>query len=134
MPVVQNRRPGKLCLRFGVHLDPGRNAVPDDAWQKCAEDPITQHYLTSGEVRVVGGVSDDMQTPCVSVTPVVAEAPPVQAPPPEEPLNEPPLRAKDIIANLGDISDVDELRDMLQTEQRTTVLAALEKRIAELEE
>lgn len=157
--IIKNARRGKLRLAFGVQLKPGLNEVEQSAWEMCREHPITGHYLTRGEIAVASeprAVTPSVESPIVSnegsdaaryvpespqLPLVVEEAP---AAPDEQPGvadSEPSglpdfenLRAKDAVMALQSIDNVGDLRHLLRVESRSTVVRAIERRLADLGE
>lgn len=148
---VKNTRRGALRLAFGVRLHPGLNAVDFDAWARCRDHPVTVHYVQRGEVVVVpasvptadAGTSAEAETPPLpspDMTPAqdllpgtVANGSDMDDPAPVTPVSPESMKAKDAIAAVGKMFDLNELYSFLRVESRTTVVRAIEHRIEELE-
>lgn len=152
---VKNARRGRLRLAFGVHLEPGVNEVNAASWVRCREHPVTLHYMNRGEVAVVPE-SGSVVTPSVG-TRVRSEQTPDPAPANYEP-ESPPLpledggaseqvipippapdapslsdmRAKEAIGVVTEIDDRHRLQHLLRLERRSTVVRAIERRLAEI--
>lgn len=160
MPItVQNARRGKLRLAHGVQLKPGPNSVDPDSWAKCRDHPVTRYYVQRGEVVAVVAVvpgpakllptvveresvgtgpgirpsnSDTVPefTPTQALPSVRADAhacEPVSATRHPETLN-----AKAAAREVRLYTSVAALACILETETRSTVRKAAERRIAEL--
>ena len=160
MVTIHNATKSKLKLRFGVFLQPGDNGVDRDAWAKCKDDPITRHYLSHRRVWVVATSSEPAAAPKPPAEPIVtveAKAEPVSIAPElktkedevadadeEDEATDPSIavtengasrmKAKQAIAMVEEAKDIraSTLRQMLTTETRPTVRAAIERRLDEL--
>ena len=149
--LVDNSGRGTLNLRFKVSLKPGVNKVDSDAWDQCKKDDITKHYLSSRQVRVVSG---DAKPTAKPEPPPVAESNAAavvsfmskgddDADDGDEVENEDvigdpetllKMNAKDAIAFVKGFSNYEQLEAMLEVDERSTVAAAIEKRLSELDE
>ena len=150
MVVIENTGRTKLKLRYRVSLLPGLNEVDVDAWSLCRRDPITQHYLGVGRVRVHG-------VPSIEVQPELPFDKKESAPEPAvvEKQKQEPIPASEPIASRGNgngerpsvptgMSAVDArafvkacrrpdvLERMLSLETRGSVVTAIEKRLQQL--
>jgi hypothetical protein len=162
MVTIHNATKSKLKLRFGVFLRPGDNEVDLDAWAKCKDDPITRHYLSNRRIWVVASSSEPAAAPKPPAEPVAtveAKAEPVSIAPEPEPESETKedevtdtdegdeptdpsgltpengvskMKAKQVIAMVDASDEAAVLRQMLTTETRPTVRAAIERRLDEL--
>lgn len=126
---LENNGQGKLNLRFGVSLAPGVTDVPEDAWEKCKSDPITKHYLSTLQVRVVSGSAMPAATPQTRSGPAKTAEPDT---PPEADFDLADMKAKEAVEFVKHCADVKLLEVALLYESRTTVLKALNKRLDEL--
>lgn len=156
MKVTNNRR-GKVRLAGGVELCPGENRIAHAAWRKCCDHPITQHYISRGELQVapasacskaMGNRPTCKKASQAEAGPYVPESPPLPLTPVEPARQEPPpadetdvfgvpmglelMRARDVIGLVRLTYDVRALRQMLTIESRATVVRAIDQRICEL--
>lgn len=127
---VENTGRGKLNLRYGVKLAPGVNDVDPESWDKCKVDPITQHYLQSQQIRVVSGLAPASPRPAEDPVP-----PPMPTEPelPDLPVSLEEMKAKEAIAFVKESDNYQALELMLEHENRSTVKAAIEDRLDELD-
>ena len=154
---VINARRGKLRLAFGVTLTPGVNEVSAADWVRCREHPVTLHYVGRSEVAVLESAA--VVTPSVGTTgkSSVREAsgsdtatqynhespllplPEGGAPGQVHPISSAPdapsiseMKAKEAIGFVSAIEDVGHLKQVLSLEGRSTVIRAVERRLAEI--
>jgi hypothetical protein len=125
MVCIQNDGP-KLTLVGRVELLPGVNNVDDDAWRKCFQHKMTQIFLSTGQIRVIVAAEDAAPTK----DPVRDAPAPVEEAKPEEPVR---MKAAEVVAAVRTSTDVEALHDLLHSDERLTVQAAVNARLDALE-
>lgn len=147
---IVNNRTGKIRLFGGLVLLPGKNEIVDGSWSICCEHPVTKHYLQRGDVVVHGSEN---------IVPVKTDESPRSEPWTSFALPDPgpvafcpvetadgttldvlqivqidEMKAREAVAVIAKVDEVQTLRLMLQLDARPSVVKAINRRIAELME
>ena len=143
MAVIVHNKGAKLKLRHGVELMPGMNTVDSGLWQKCSGDEITKALLSDKRIQVVSGsaqAEENAEKPSEPPKPV-AEVKPSEPDTPKpsvhdedtapDPRNMP---AKELCTLVKASTDQEYLLTLLKTEDRPTVVKAINERLDALKE